>query len=149
MNIGRFFSLSKSEEIKKGTIVLNIAHRYCSRVSSSFKPNPVSTYSTMDPTLTANDIRKMFIDYHVQRNHTFVPSSSVIPLDDPTLLFANAGMNQVSNTLFVIINVMSLFSLSRSFLAQWTPIVILENSSLLLTVRNVSVREESTTILMT
>ena len=49
----------------------------------------------MDPSLTSNDIRKIFIDYFVKRDHDFIHSSSVIPHDDPTLLFANAGMNQV------------------------------------------------------
>ena len=44
---------------------------------------------------SANQIRQEFIDFFVQRHgHTFVPSSSVVPLDDPTLQFANAGMNQ-------------------------------------------------------
>jgi alanyl-tRNA synthetase len=44
---------------------------------------------------SANEIRRQFTDFFVEKHgHTFVPSSSVVPLDDPTLLFANAGMNQ-------------------------------------------------------
>ncbi len=43
---------------------------------------------------TCEEIRKEFIEFFEQRGHTFVPSSSLLPAEDPTLLFANAGMNQ-------------------------------------------------------
>ena len=42
----------------------------------------------------ADDVRRQFLDYFTERGHTVVPSSSLIPRDDPTLLFTNAGMNQ-------------------------------------------------------
>lgn len=43
----------------------------------------------------ANKVRKTFIEFFEGKGHTFWPSSSTIPYEDPTLLFANAGMNQV------------------------------------------------------
>lgn len=49
----------------------------------------------MDTSLTAAQIREKFIDFFRRYEHEYVHSSSTIPLDDPTLLFANAGMNQV------------------------------------------------------
>ena len=43
---------------------------------------------------TSEQIRQEFIQFFTDRGHTLVPSSSLLPADDPTLLFANAGMNQ-------------------------------------------------------
>lgn len=43
---------------------------------------------------TANQIRQEFLDFFREKEHTIVPSASVIPHNDPTLIFTNAGMNQ-------------------------------------------------------
>ena len=44
--------------------------------------------------LTGHDIRRKFLEYFAQQGHTVVASSGLVPHDDPTLLFSNAGMNQ-------------------------------------------------------
>jgi alanyl-tRNA synthetase len=44
--------------------------------------------------MTGSDIRRKFLDFFVQKGHKEVHSSSLVPQNDPTLLFTNAGMNQ-------------------------------------------------------
>src|SRR5688572_21374021 len=45
-------------------------------------------------TMSANEIRRSFLQYFERHQHRVVPSSPLVPHEDPTLLFTNAGMNQ-------------------------------------------------------
>lgn len=47
--------------------------------------------------LSSNEIRKQFIEFFKKKKHKAVSSAPVIPINDPTLLFTNAGMNQFKN----------------------------------------------------
>jgi alanyl-tRNA synthetase len=44
--------------------------------------------------MRTDDIRKSFLEFFKSKGHTIVPSDSLVPKDDPTLLFTGAGMNQ-------------------------------------------------------
>jgi len=44
--------------------------------------------------MTGHEIRQRFLDYFAERGHRVLRSSSLVPAEDPTLLFTNAGMNQ-------------------------------------------------------
>ena len=44
--------------------------------------------------MTANEIRKAFLDFFASKQHAIVPSAPIVVKNDPTLMFTNAGMNQ-------------------------------------------------------
>jgi alanyl-tRNA synthetase len=60
---------------------------------SSIPPAQSKARHTMKK-LSTNQIRKLFLEYFNELNHAIVDSSNLVPADDPTLLFTNAGMNQ-------------------------------------------------------
>src|SRR5438093_13650266 len=47
--------------------------------------------------LTGSQIRRKFLEFFVQKGHREVHSSSLVPHNDPTLLFTNAGMNKIKD----------------------------------------------------
>ena len=64
-------------------------HRRGRHVAST-RARPIATIKDV----TGNDIRQRFLDFFAARGHRIVRSSSLVPANDPTLLFTNAGMNQ-------------------------------------------------------
>ena len=50
--------------------------------------------SEQPPYMSAAQVRRAFLEFFAERGHTVVPSSSLVPGNDPTLLFTNAGMVQ-------------------------------------------------------
>ncbi len=104
------------------------------------------TSTTYTGPWTASRVRQEFFDFFRSKNHVLVHSSPTIPFEDPTLLFANAGMNQVSRSsssrqsqeplLFVS-------SSSPSSLEPSTRILISQNSSEFLTLKSAYVLVEN------
>ena len=56
---------------------------------------------------SANDIRRTFLDYFAAQGHEIVPSSPLVPRNDPTLMFVNVFPSMTSITFFVFRYVMA------------------------------------------
>ncbi|OJJ63239.1 hypothetical protein ASPSYDRAFT_1169380 [Aspergillus sydowii CBS 593.65] len=67
-----------------------------------------------DPKWTSRIVRDTFLQYFQKHGHTFVASSAVAPLSDPTLLFTNAGMNQFKSIFLGTVNPNSDFAQLKS-----------------------------------
>ncbi len=62
-------------------------------------PLPVTTPDPRIKALPAAEIRRRFVEYFAERGHTVVPSASLVPAGDQTLLFTNSGMVQFKDAL--------------------------------------------------
>ncbi|KAF8532539.1 tRNA synthetases class II (A)-domain-containing protein [Gautieria morchelliformis] len=86
------------------------------RLLSSVRNMPMERYNGP---WTSSKVRQAFFDFFEAKGHTFWPSSSTIPYEDPTLLFANAGMNQYKSIFLGTVDPNSdLSKLRRAFNTQ-------------------------------
>ena len=92
-------------------------YKFCSHYTTARLPHTMTIGDREK--WTASTVRNTFLDYFKAREHSFVPSSPVVPFDDPTLLFANAGMNQYKPIFLGTVDPQSdFYTLKRAYNSQ-------------------------------
>jgi alanyl-tRNA synthetase len=64
-----------------------------SRTSAGQSPNLYLTVEVLLPGMTAKDLRQIFLKFMESKGHTTIPSASLVPENDPSVLFTTAGMH--------------------------------------------------------
>ena len=96
---GNFFAsaFSHNTQFKRASTILPIRSESISFLrhhTALFSSSPPDTQQQEEIKWTTDNVRSTFVSFFEKKEHSFVPSSACAPLNDPTLLFTNAGMNQ-------------------------------------------------------
>lgn len=71
--------------------------------------------------LTSAQVRKMFLDFFKEKGHAIEPSASLIPVDDPSLLWINSGVATLKNILMAVsFRIIRAFAMCKSPFVQTT-----------------------------
>jgi alanyl-tRNA synthetase len=89
------FFVSVSKNINCHSFSLSdLVFLFCLEFSGQNNSAPLSVIRCFEPFMNGHEIRRKFLEYFERNGHKLVHSSPLLPANDPTLLFVNAGMNQ-------------------------------------------------------
>lgn len=77
-----------------GVLSSNLTKPHAAGRVSASNFSSINTLNFISKAMTGNEVRSIFLNYFARQSHKIVKSSPLLPANDPTLLFTNAGMNQ-------------------------------------------------------